>query len=139
MPLCGRVGTSCHPRRMSRMSEKKQVVLTHDESNMLCAGLINWGGPADGTNALARAMGFANRKDLWEESNKIATAINSGHALSVRDWTRALVATEINFASEVLGTGNEWEAIEGVRDEDCLKVLRSLQVKVPHDRRSLPA
>jgi hypothetical protein len=72
---------------------------------MLVYGLMDWGGPAYGTNSLAVAMGFSDLEDLQEDGDRIARAIAAGRPLSVRDWTRALVAAEFALASEVLGTG----------------------------------
>lgn len=124
---------------MSDAIKTKSVALTDDERTMLVYGLKDWGGPAHGTDALALAMGFSGLHDLQEGAERIADAIASGHPLPVRDWTRALVATEFAFASEVLGTGGEWTTILGGRDEDWIGVLRRLQGKVPKARRFLPA
>lgn len=111
--------------------------LTEDERRMLVYGLKDWGGPAHGTDSLAIAMGFSNLDDLQEDGDRIADAIAAGQALPVRDWTRAMVATEIVFASEVLGTGSEWTVINAGTDAYWIDVLRSLQRKVPQGRRFL--
>jgi hypothetical protein len=104
---------------------------------MLVYGLNDWGGPAHGTDSLAVAMGFASLDDLQDDGGRIADAIAAGQALPVRDWTRAMVATEIVFVSDVLGTGIEWTVINGGTDAYWIDVLRSLQRKVPHGRRFL--
>ena len=53
------------------------------------------------------------------------------------DWTRAMVATEIAFASDLLGVGTEWVVIDGRPDEYWVRILRTLQNKVPQARRYL--
>lgn len=111
--------------------------LTDDERKMLVYGLKDWGGPAHGTDSLAIAMGFAGLDDLQVDGERIADAIAAGQALPVRDWTRAMVATEIVYASEVLGTGSEWTVINAGTDAYWIDVLRSLQRKVPQGRRFL--
>lgn len=122
------------------MTDDIRVVdLTSQERTMLWYGLKDWGGPAHGTDALAVAMGFSDLRDLRKEGDRIAEAIASDQPLSLRDWTRALVATEFAFASEVLGTGGEWTTIQGGRDEDWIIVLRKLQWKVPKARHVLPS
>lgn len=80
-------------------------------------------------------MGSASLADLQVAGDRIAGAMAAGEALPVRDWTRAMVATEIVFASEVLGTGSEWTVINGGTDAYWVGVLRSLQRKVPQGRR----
>src|SRR4051795_2823092 len=107
MPTGGR-----RHRRLRPGEKTVQVELTDDERTMLVYGLKDWGGPAHGTEALAVAMGFEGLENLCEDGDRIAVAIGAGEALTVRDWTRALVATEFVFASDVLGTGSEWTVIQ---------------------------
>ena len=47
--------------------------------------------------------------------------------MSKRDWARALVATEIGFASSYYGARTDWEIVTGWSDERTLSVLRNLQ------------
>lgn len=44
--------------------------------------------------------------------------------------TRALLATEIGFASEVVGSGMDWMADAEWDDEQTLRMLRDLQWKL---------
>lgn len=125
------------PSDMSEHVKAVSLQLTDDERRMLAYGLKDWGGPAHGTDSLAVAMGFSSLDDLEEDGERIAAAILSGQALPVRDWTRAMVATEIAFASDVLGTGSEWTVINARTDAYWIDVLRSLQRKVPQARRFL--
>jgi hypothetical protein len=77
---------------------------------------------------------------LSAEAPALVRAIQQGRSLSVRDWTRALVATEFAFVSVVLGTGvGEWSAIYGGSEEKWFGVLRRLQRKLPRDPAALPA
>ncbi|WP_104106170.1 hypothetical protein [Nocardioides sp. 616] len=120
-------------------SEPKLVSidLTADERGMLGACLIDWGGPAHGTDSLAVALGFAGMDDLWREAERIEAAIAAGEPLTKQDWTRALVSAEIIFASDVFGTGSSWTMMNGDTDEHGIRVLRSLQRKLPAVRRFL--
>jgi hypothetical protein len=111
--------------------------LSDDERTMLIDGLIGWEGPGHGTDSLAVAMGFADLDDLATEGERIARAIGTGDALPVRDWTRALVAAEFAFASDLLGTGSEWTVINGGTDAEWIDVLRRLQRRLPRARRFL--
>lgn len=51
----------------------------------------------------------------------------AGTPLSRTDWTRALLATEIVFMSNVIGSGWDWQTTTGFGDEETLRMLRSLQ------------
>jgi hypothetical protein len=111
-------------------SEPVGVDLTAEEIRLVTAGLVEWGGPARCTDALAVAMGFVDVKDLFRQSKWLVTAIRSAEPLSPRDWTRALLATEIVFASDVLGSGSDWVSTVGWSDEKTIHVLRQLQSKL---------
>jgi hypothetical protein len=115
------------------------VDLDREERQMLVQGLSDWGGPADGSDALAAAMGFGSLDQLDAETPPMIEAIKQRRALSIRDWTRALVATEFAFMSAVLGTGvDEWTTINGGSEEHWFSVLRRLQRKLPTDSEALP-
>jgi hypothetical protein len=104
----------------------RSVDLTSEEQHMLVLGLTDWGGPIEGTDSLAVAMGFAGLEDLTDEGDRIARAIAAQQPLSDQDWTRALTATAIAFALE----GDEWTSIQGGTDAQWVEVLRRLQRKV---------
>lgn len=105
-----------------------EVALTDQERLVLNRGLVEWGGPAHCTPSLAKAMGFDSVDDLLTEGYRIATDLEAGRPLTRRDWTRALLATEIAFASDVVGSGAEWSDTTGLDDVQTLRVLRLLQL-----------
>ena len=115
------------------------VELSDDERTLLTRGLQDWTGPAHCTEALARAMGFADKSDLFAEGRRIAQAVRDNEPLSERDWTRALLSAELNFGSDILGTGTEWTMLHGGNEERWLCVLRDLSSKLPWSRKHLPA
>jgi hypothetical protein len=104
--------------------------LTDEERYVLSRGLAEWGGPAHCTDALAAAMDFDNAAALLVEARRLRPLIRSGQPLSRRDWRRALIATEIVFASDVFGSGGDWSTTTGFSDEDTIRILRSLQRKI---------
>ena len=111
-------------------SELIAVPLTDDERVLLVSGLSEWGGPARCTHALALAMGFADVDALLDEGRFIRAALQARRPMTRNDWTRALLATEIVFVSDVVGSGVDWETTTGLRDTSTLRVLRSLQIKL---------
>jgi hypothetical protein len=113
------------------------IQLDSNEVDMLISGLSDWGGPAYGSDALAVAMGFRDLEDLIEEAQRLIDDIQFRRPMTIRDWTRALVATELAYASSVLGSGGEWTSVRDGSDADWIRTLRRLQSKVPADSASL--
>ena len=106
------------------------VELTGGERRLLDTGLGQWGGPARLTEQLAIAMGFAGQADFFAQSERLSEALRDSQALSRLDWTRILLATEIAFASDVVGAGVEWQTVVGWSDEETISVLRQVQRKL---------
>ena len=114
------------------LAEPIAIELTADERRLLSAGLIEWSGPARCTDSFARAMGFADVEDLFLQSKRLVPALRDGQPLSRRDWTRALLATEVVFVSDVVGSGSDWQATVGWSDEATIHILRQLQRTLRH-------
>ena len=106
------------------------VHLSEDEIDLLRSGLGEWGGPAHATDELAVAMGFKGVDDLHVQARRLRAALAGSIPLTVVDWTRALAATEVAFASEVLGSGLDWTSTVGLSDEATIQLLRQLQRKL---------
>ena len=104
--------------------------LTDEERFVLDRGLVEWGGPAYCTDALAIAMGFGSVADLASERVRLLHSLRNREPLSRWDWTRVLRATEIVFASDVVGSGVEWPMTTGLGDAETLELLRTLQRKL---------
>jgi hypothetical protein len=107
------------------------VPLQDDERAVLRAGILEWGGPGRCTFALARAMGFRDEDDLLGTGRRIGDALEDHKPLSQRDWVRALLATEIVFASDVVGSGLDWPTTTGLPDDETIRILRQIQRKIP--------
>lgn len=104
-----------------------QFRLSGEERALLRAGLSEWGGPAHCTEELAVALGFDSVADLFATGDRIGDSILAGAPLNRTDWTRALLATEVVFASNVIGSGWDWQITTGFDDDRTLRMLRSLQ------------
>lgn len=108
------------------------VQLSDDEVEVLCHGINEWRGPARCTEAMAQAMGFDGLEDLYAiEGERLYNAIADRQALPQRDWLRVLLATEIVFVSDVIGSGHDWVSTTGRSDGDTLRIIRELQRKFP--------
>jgi hypothetical protein len=108
------------------------IDLTADERAVLRAGLVEWGGPARVTEEFAVAMGFRDQADLFRQADRIIDEIEAAQPLSPVDWARTVLATEIVFASNLIGSGWDWAITTGFSDSDTLRILREIQRKLPH-------
>jgi hypothetical protein len=75
-------------------------------------------------------MGFSDSADLLAQCRRIRVDLQEDKPLGPIDWTRTLLATEIAFVSDVVGSGYEWATITGYSDEVTIKALRSIQRKL---------
>jgi hypothetical protein len=75
-------------------------------------------------------MGFTSADSLPDETWALWGRIEAREALTVDDWRRVLVAAEIVFASEVFGSGLDWQITSEFSDEESIALLRGLQRKV---------
>jgi hypothetical protein len=113
------------------------VLLDDRERSFLRAALLDWGGPADPTDALALAMGFTSADNLADEAWALWERIEAGEALATEDWRRVLLAAEIVFVSDVVGSGLDWQITSDFSDEESIALLRGLQRKLPRWRSSV--
>lgn len=94
-------------------------------------GLNEWRGPARCTDELAVAMGFAGYDDFHEQiEQRLLPLLRAEEYLTRLDWWRTLLATEIVFASDLVGSGSDWPDTVGMSDDDTIRLLRSVQRKV---------
>jgi len=108
----------------------QELDISEREVEMLGQGLLHFGGPAHATEEFATAMGFKGAERMPEECMEIRRKLEGSEALSARDWTRALLALEICFASELMGVGYEWSTVTGFSDSETIRILRSIQRKL---------
>ena len=105
--------------------------LSEDEWYLLRSGLHAWGGPVNATDELARMMGFADESDLHRRGpGSLWDAIERRAPLSWSDWRRVVLATEIAFASVVIGAARDWRYHCGLDDGESIALLRAVQGKL---------
>jgi hypothetical protein len=111
------------------------VDLTDDERRLLRCGLREWGGPARCTEQMAVAMGFVDVDDLFRSGARMRALLKDQTPMSRLDWGRALLATEVVFASAVMGAGWDWSIVTGMSDAETVVTLRGLQRKLTREVR----
>ncbi len=108
--------------------ELAEVDMTDDERRLLLAGLMEYGGPAQGAGVLAPLVRANSVKEFFQLTERLSAAIKGGQPLSDLDWARSLVLTEICWASDLLGASSDFGT--NLPDERALPALRSLQRKL---------
>lgn len=112
---------------MAKFDRLMKLPLADETRELLPAGARCWGaGPAEAADNLAGVMGFTGAQQLQVGLDDTADRIAADAPISIRDLTQALLATEIAWASAVLGT-NEWELVTGWTDVRTLPALRRAQ------------
>ena len=109
--------------------ETVDLPLSDAERGILKAGLAEWGGPAHCTEGFAVAMGFNSVADFLDQSHRLSAAVAAGEPMTRRDWTKTLLATELAFVSDFIGSGVEWETTTGFSDVDTIRLIRGIQRK----------
>lgn len=105
-------------------------LLEQSEVELLVRALLEWGGPAHASDELARGMGFAGTDDLMDKVRAFRQALRDDDPIDGVDWARILLAVEIAFASDLMGSGTEWRTTTGMSDEETVVALRSIQRKL---------
>jgi len=137
VPTAARGATvTCDDRRVSS-AEPIHVQLNPDEREVLRAGLLDWGGPARPTDAFATAMGFTDAASLSSEARELWQQIDRSSSLTADDWRRVLLAIEVVFVSDVVGSGLDWRFTTGFSDAETIGIVRGLQRKLPRWRGSV--
>lgn len=106
------------------------ALLAEDETELLRRALLEWGGPARCGDQLAVGMGFESERDLLDQCVRLRRALADDTPLAPVDWARILLAVEVVFISDLVGTGTEWSTTTGRGDEATIKTLRSIQRKL---------
>jgi hypothetical protein len=127
---CRGIACGVDNRFVNDVNELVDPALSSDERFLLRCRLVEWAGPARCTDPMAAAMGFGSVRELFRESDRLIDAIEQGRPLSRWDWSRCLIATEIVFVSNVMGSGHDWSITTGLDDATTLVRLRELQLKL---------
>ena len=110
-----------------------QLDLDAAERELLRRGLSEWGGPTRCTEEMAIALGFGGVQALHDGARRLRADLEAGRPLTAIDWARVFTATEVVFASHLIGSGLEWSITTGRSDEETLALLRRAQRKLPRE------
>lgn len=76
-------------------------------------------------------MGFQDQADLFNDGDRLIAMLETSDPMTPLDWARTILATEIVFASNLVGSGRDWSITTGFSDSETLASLREIQGKVP--------
>src|SRR5688572_22344130 len=113
-----------------RLWSSEELCLGGEEIRLLRKGLMEWSGPARASEKVAIVMGFPNVESIAQECRSLKERIVRGESLNSTDWTRVLLATELAFVSDIVGSGVEWATTTGWPDDITIAILRSVQRKL---------
>jgi hypothetical protein len=82
-------------------------------------------------------MGFTDAASLSSEARELWQQIDRSSSLTADDWRRVLLAVEVVFVSDVVGSGLDWRFTTGFSDAETIGVVRGLQRKLPRWRGSV--
>lgn len=82
-------------------------------------------------------MGFTSAESLSREAWALWERIDAGDALTTEEWRQVLLAVEIMFVSDVVGSGLDFRMRSGIPDDEAIKILRGLQRRLPRWRGSV--
>ncbi|MFE7407732.1 hypothetical protein [Isoptericola sp. NPDC057559] len=115
--------TALHDERPSSLLDPHEIAL-------LSRALVEWGGPAHASDLLAQGMGFADGRTLVQRCAALGAELKQDVPLEAADWARVLLAVEIVFASDLVGSGTDWRTTTGMDDDDTIRLLRTIQRKL---------
>jgi hypothetical protein len=104
------------------------VKLTDDERSLLRDGLVHWSGPAKLSAGIAALFELESIEVLQHTFDEIDELLVANSTLDRSQLRTAILATELMFASDMVGAGVEWETVTGRSDAETLKLLRPLQI-----------
>jgi len=110
------------------------MTLPHERATRRTSSAL---GPAHCTEELAIGMGFSGLGDLYDRSANLREAVDGRAPMTRLDWLRALLATEIVFVSDLIGSGHDWVFTTGLSDGDTIDLLRGLQRKLGRETAGL--
>ncbi|XVU25091.1 hypothetical protein ACQPZJ_49225 [Actinoplanes sp. CA-054009] len=79
-------------------------------------------------------MGFTDAASLSSEARDLWQQIDRSSSLTAGDWRRVLLAVEIVFVSDVVGSGLDWRFTTGFSDAETVALIRAVQRKLPRWR-----
>jgi hypothetical protein len=138
VPRVGRADVRVLERQNGLVTdEPAPVELSDDERAFLRAALLDWGGPANPTDEVAVALGATDADSLSAHTWGLWKRFEAEGALSTAAWRQVLLAVEVVFVSDVVGSGLDWPITSGFSDADSIRILRGLQRRLPRWRNSV--
>jgi hypothetical protein len=121
---------------MTDSSELVAVDLTEDERDFIQQTLEQWGLSAASAPFPFQVLGLSTWEAFGELTVRLENSVIGGEPLTDLDWARLLFLTEVTFASDLVGSGLDFDTVTGFSDFEAVSLLRGLQRKIGGFRRA---
>lgn len=115
---------------MTNSSELVAVDLTGDERDFIRQTLDEWRRSAAGKPFPFQVLGLSTWEQFGELIVRLERAVTDREPLTDLDWARALLLSEVTFASSLIGAGLDFEIGTRFSDAEAMGLLRGLQRKI---------
>jgi hypothetical protein len=115
---------------MTDSSELVAVSLTQNERDFIQQTLEQWGLSAASAPFPFQVLGLSTWEEFGELIVRLEHSVTDGEPLTDLDWARVLFLTEVTFASDLVGSGLDFDAVTRFSDSEGVSLLRSLQRKI---------
>jgi hypothetical protein len=106
------------------------VDLTEDERDFIQQTLEQWALSAASKPFPFQALGLSTWDEFGELTGRLEHAVTDGKPLTDLDWARVLFLTEVTWASNLIGSGLDFEIVTRFSDAEALSLLRGLQRRI---------
>jgi hypothetical protein len=121
---------------MTSSSGLVAVELTDDERSFIRQSLRQWESSAAGQPFPFQVLGLSTWGEFGALTLRLEHAVTDHEALTDLDWARVLFLTEVTWASDLIGSGLDFDAVTSFSDVEALALLRGLQRKIGGYRRA---
>ncbi|MBW0013411.1 MAG: hypothetical protein JO059_09625 [Mycobacterium sp.] len=121
---------------MTSSSELVAVDLTQDERDFIRQALQQWESSAAGQPFPFQVLGLSTWGEFGEQTLRLERAITGCQPLTDLDWARVLFLTEVTWASDLIGSGLDFDVVTSFSDTEAVSLLRGLQRKIGGIRRA---
>lgn len=121
---------------MTSSSGLVAVDLTDDERNFIRQTLRQWEASASGQPFPFQVLGLPTWEEFGALTLRLERAVTDHEALTDLDWARVLFLTEVTWASDLIGSGLDFDVVTSFSDTEAVTLLRGLQRKIGGYRRA---
>ena len=121
---------------MTGSSELVAVDLTDDERDFIRQAMHQWESSASRQPFPFQVLALSTWEGFGKLTLRLERAVTDGEALTNLDWAQVLFLTEVTGASDLIGSGLDFDVVTSFSDTGAVTLLRGLQRKIGGFRRA---